>query len=425
MQAIAGFMKGNGLDVSKKPELAKSLVSGVRHFYRAPDQLYSLEGQPRDLDFVSCLDGLLDTKYYPVQMREWFNALKKGGHLVVRFEEYDNLKVGQFKMDFALYFNKYLKLIRREKQGKEYTYVFRKISGKPDPDEMDSWSFGIITLGTRNEWVEQMIRSIVKQKIKNFEIIVCGKYFEREEPYVRYVEMPKDDIPNLTRKKNRICEEAKYENIVVLHDRVVLEDGWFEGMKKWGNDWDFLGCSVEHNGNRSYDWFSTGYPTYLGEFDQQRAALLYDDWDRWAVTNAGIFILKKRVWNEVKWNEQDYYPGNDDMIYCTDLENRGFIPRFNPYAKCKALSFHALDLLYHEKDSRKIGKIKGPLVERAYWAVMSSLYKAFVNNPSLRGVRDNFAWKAASGAFKKARMAFLGGKVEDRSWSKVNKQEII
>lgn len=425
---LSRFLKGTGLDASVDPAPVRSLIPGIRHHVQEPNQLYSLQGrvEPDSLDFITSFYCLLDTKYYPLQMRQWLGALKAGGHLVIRFEEYDNLKVAQFKLDYALFFRHSLELSYRHKQGKTYTYVFRKVFANPDkPDGMARWTFGIITLGSRNEWVEQMIRSIVAQKIPHFEIIVCGKYFEREEPFIRYVEMPNDEIPNLTRKKNRIVQEARFENVVVLHDRIVLEDGWYEGMKRFGNDWDFLGCKVTHRGSRSYDWFTTGYPTYLMEFDQKRAALEYADWDRWAVINAGIFILKKRAFKEAQWNEKDYYPGNDDMIFCTDLENKGFLPRFNPYSSCRALSFHALDLLTHRKDAKRLGPITGPFVELWYWRIMRWWYGLFVRFPALRKLRENALWKSVGRAFKSLRLKLLNKEVNDQSWSKVNKQDII
>jgi hypothetical protein len=418
------FLSGNGLDASRNAEAARRLGVEARHYYAEPNQLYSLKeiaGREK-LDFVSCLDCLLETKFYPVLMREWFYALKKGGRIAVRFREDDVLRLGQLKMDVALFFRHDLKLVYRSKTAdNEYSYVWEKIRANPDKDEdVGKWSFGIVTTGTRNEWVERIIQSIARQKIPEFEIIVAGNYFERPEPFVKYVPV-EDHLPRLTKRKNEVCRHAKHENVVVLHDRVLLEDGWFEGMKKFGNCWDWLGCVVEHNGHRSYDWFSTGYPQYVSEFDRNRGALLYDDWDRWCVTNAGIFVIKKRVWEETQWNELDHYPGNDDMIFSTDLTNRGFFPRFNPYSRCAALSFHSVDAMYHAPNKLKLGKLTGPLAERLYQKANYAAADLFVKSKAFKRIQKSGAYRKIAETARKTRTRVLGRKVDDKSWSKTHK----
>lgn len=422
------FLQGQGLDASKNPGLAQSMEVKAKHHYQKPNQLYSLKdiaGREK-LDFVCCLDSFLDTKFYPILLREWFYALKKGGRIVVRFTERDNLRLNALKMDVALFFRHDLKLVYRAKTSEsEYTYVWEKLRQNPDKDEdIEKWTFGIVTNGTRNDWVEQMIQSIVRQKIPEFEIIVAGKYFDREEAFVKYIPV-EDHLPRVTRRKNEICRNAKYENIVVLHDRVVLDEGWFEGMKHFGNCWDWIGCVVEHKGSRSYDWFSTGYPQYLTEFDRNRGALAYEDWDKWSVTNAGIFIIKKRVWKEAEWNELDHYPGNDDMIFSTDLENRGFFPRFNPYSRCEALSFHSIDAMYHAFDERKLGRLTGPLPEVLYQKASYAASDLFSKSNAFRKLQKSKPYQKLSETMRKTRKKVLGKEVENKSWSKTNKVDII
>lgn len=428
-KGFTDFLKGRGIDASKNPAIARALGVSAEHSYSKPDQLYSLKdvaGREK-LDFVCSLDSLLETKFYPIVLREWFYALKKGGFIAARFKEKDNLRLNQLKMDVALFFRQDLKLVYRNKtEDGEYSYVWEKIRSNPDKDEdIGKWTFGIITNATRDEWVEEMIQSIVAQKIPDFEIIIVGKYnHQRKEPFIRYIPV-EDHLPRVTKRKNEICRHAKHENIAVMHDRAVLEDGWFEGMKRFGNCWDWIGCVVEHKGSRSYDWFSSGYPQYLTEFDRNRGALLYDDWDRWCVTNAGIFLIKKRVWEQAQWNELDHYPGNDDMIFSTDLENRGFTPRFNPYSRCKALSFHSIDAMYHAPDDKKLGKLTGPIAERIYQKLSYAASDLFVKSDTFKKLQKTGIYSSVAGTARKVRKKVLGKEVEDKSWSKTNKVNII
>lgn len=428
MNEIARCAKGNGLDFSKEAKAAQALFPGIQNKYLKPNQLYLVKdlAKPESLDFITSIGDLLDTKFYPVMLREWFSLVKKGGYIIIQFTEQDPIKVSRFKLDFALHFRHELKLVYREKQDFTYAYVFEKITGnRYKESDINRWTFGIITLGTRNEWVEKMIESIIAQKIPEFEIIICGKYeLKKNEKFIKYIQST-DHLPRVTKKKNKICENARYENVCVLHDRVVLDEGWFKGMKKFGNDWDYVGCIVTHEGTRSYDWFSSGYPVYLTQHDRNRGALLYDDWDPWAVTNAGIFLVKKSAWQNVQWNELDHYPGNDDMIFCADLAARGFIPRFNPYSTATALSFHSLDIVYHEFDEKKLGPLTGPIVEQAYWKIMFGLHDLFLKVKPLQVVKQNAIWGFASKTFKTVRLKLLNKKYFNESWSKKNKVDLI
>ena len=119
--------------------------------------------------------------------------------------------------------------------------------------------------------------------------------------------------------------------------------------------WDFAGCVVEHNGKRTNDWYTIGAPVQMiRDWGKNWGLLEYDDWDWWAGTNAGIFLIKKHAWEKAGWNNLDYYPGNDDLICCNDLEMNGMIPRFNPFAKTIALSYNTAAVLRHKKNSKKL-----------------------------------------------------------------------
>ena len=48
-------------------------------------------------------------------------------------------------------------------------------------------------------------------------------------------------------EKNIICEEAQYENLVVMHDRISFAPGWYDRMKRYGN---YLTLSVLYKCSR-------------------------------------------------------------------------------------------------------------------------------------------------------------------------------
>ncbi len=59
----------------------------------------------------------------------------------------------------------------------------------------------------------------------------------------------------ITKKKNIITINAKYENIVYLHDYIIFEDEWYEGQLKSGNDFKIRMDKIKDiHGNRYRDW---------------------------------------------------------------------------------------------------------------------------------------------------------------------------
>jgi len=96
----------------------------------------------------------------------------------------------------------------------------------------------------------------------------------------------------ITRKKNLITKNAKYENIVFLHDYIALEDDWYKGFIKFGNDWDICMTKIKDIfGNRFRDWVTWDHPKY-----GRRAYLDYDDKTyKYNYISGSYWVAKKYV----------------------------------------------------------------------------------------------------------------------------------
>ncbi len=113
------------------------------------------------------------------------------------------------------------------------------------------------------------------------------------------------------------------------------------------------------------------------------------------------------------------------MIFSTDLENRGFFPRFNPYSRCKALSFHAIDAMYHAFNDKKLGRLTGPVLERVYQKANYAASDLAVKSEAFEKLRKSGVYKGVTETVRGMRKKILGRKVENKSWSKVNKVDKI
>ena len=59
----------------------------------------------------------------------------------------------------------------------------------------------------------------------------------------------------ITKKKNIITQNAKYENIVYMHDYFMFDKNWYNGFLKFGNNWDVcMNTIINIFGERFRDW---------------------------------------------------------------------------------------------------------------------------------------------------------------------------
>jgi hypothetical protein len=361
------YVAGKGIDISKKPYLKTS----AKKQYIQPDNFFSLKSQGiESFDYILCDDIIQETKYYRIIIKESFYALKKGGHLIISYipknPKKSLLPFEELEKEIFFLMKDAVDIVYTYIDGKRCTLVAKKTKENPSiPEDINQWSFGIVTRGTTDNIVDEIIENIREQKIPKYEIIICGKYAGKylKSKDIKYIYfMEKDDKGWITKKKNLICENAIYENLFVMHDRIKLHKNWFSGMKKYGNNWEILSCVIEQNGNRTYDWLSLKYPLedikskcYLGSH------LDYSDWDKWIYIDGGMIIMKKYVWEKVPWENSRYYAEAEDSKLSQDQTRYGFMIRFNPYSTCESFRFnHPYSKIYVKKNSKRYGGLTGP-----------------------------------------------------------------
>ncbi|RJQ38231.1 hypothetical protein C4559_02035 [Candidatus Microgenomates bacterium] len=327
MKNINNFFSGKGISIKLPPTKANNL-------YR-PTAQYGIEC----FNFVHVNKGCFVKKNAPIILKECFFLLKPSGYLIIDYLQNKDLSFQAMEELFWWLFKGNYEIKLHKKNLLSQIIVQKKKSVFTKEDNIEKWTFGIVTNGERNDWLEEIIHSIQNLKIPNYEIIVCGKYKNRKEKNFTYIDFnQRGEKGWITKKKNLICEKAKYENLCIIHDRLVFDKNWYEGIKKYGNAFELLGCTQIEKTTKTHagDWLTLGGP--IGTL-YKIARIKETDWDYYTFLSGQLMIIKKSIWRKILWNETMYWGDQEDGDISFRARDLGYLIRFNPYSSLTALAW--------------------------------------------------------------------------------------
>lgn len=350
------FKTNSGLTVDVSLNRIDDLPE-AEHFYVEANNFYTLKNKYKyeSIDLIMSQNLIFQTKYHRILLKEWMNFCKVGGMIIIRFSEKNRKNVVFLLSEIFALFGNDIEVDWTKDKKKIEIVITKKKPMLDSSDSIDKWTFGIVTRGTKDHWVDNSIRSIEALGIPKYEIIVCGKYDGKYKNKVKCIYFTeKDNLGWITKKKNLIMEAATYDNAVIVHDRIFFDKTWFDGMKRYGNYFDVLSCPRPEIGTNMQggDWVAirpdNGWVGYLD----------YSDWDENVHIDGGLYIIKKSVWKKVPWNEYLHWNLGEDTELSRRYHKFGVVPRFNPYARCYATEWRHGHLPSFEIDSQKLGRLK-------------------------------------------------------------------
>lgn len=183
------------------------------------------------------------------------------------------------------------------------------------------FTFGIITSGTEDEAIDIIIDSIEKQNIPTYEIVIVGNS-KVSRKNTRIVQFNDEVVPKwITRKKNIITNVAKLENIVYLHDYVVLTDNWYESFLEFGNDFDLCMSKItNHDGTRYRDWCICMWDNDIIKDivgTERKCILPYDEerFKKHMYFSGAYWVAKRKVMMQYPLNEQLVWGQGEDVLW--------------------------------------------------------------------------------------------------------------
>jgi len=220
-----------------------------------------------------------------------------------------------------------------------------------------TFSFGICASENNIKYHQTIIDSIKNLNIptENYEIILIGD--SKCNPQlndIRFIEFD-ETIRNgwITKKKNILAQESKFENLVIVHDYITFEKDWYDGYLKFGNNFIVsMNKIVDPNNERFVDWLVLHEEIKVPNSE----LLLPYDWlhcSKCMYIPGNYFVVKKQFLLNNPLNENLIWGQAEDVEWSRRIRN--YINfAINPNSSVKLLKFKEYKFNEMSEQSKEI-----------------------------------------------------------------------
>lgn len=199
-----------------------------------------------------------------------------------------------------------------------------------------NFTFGIITSPGTDVFIQQIVDSICEENIPQFEIIIIGGSVSLDLGELRVIPFDENQKPMwITKKKNLVTENAKYENIVYLHDYIKLMPGWYDGFVQYGNNFEVCMTPILNADNTRFRdwtlWFNDPNP-------DRRRLLPYSETNlsKHMYISGAYWVAKKSFMKEFPLDETLSWGESEDVKWSKQIREK-YQFKINTNSKVKLL----------------------------------------------------------------------------------------
>lgn len=240
-----------------------------------------------------------------------------------------------------------------------------------------NFTFGIVTNGSNDTNINEIIDSIETQNIPEYEIIIVGNSTVKRKrtKIIEFDESIKTSW--ITRKKNIITNCSEFENIVYLHDYIKLDVGWYDGFLKFGNSFDLcMNKIINFDGTRYRDWClcmwnDPNIPHVDGQYNRlisdivepgMRCLLPYDEtkFIKHMYFSGAYWVAKKSAMMEFPLNEELVWGQGEDVVWSIKVREK-YNFSMNQHSQVKMLKYKPV--LYNIVDDDVLNKLSEKLLK--------------------------------------------------------------
>jgi len=238
------------------------------------------------------------------------------------------------------------------------------------------FTFGIITDGQSDGNLAKIVDSIRVMCIPKYEIIIVGNTSLRFLSGASHIDIiPFDESKPkwITRKKNLICQLAKFENVVLLHDYVVFHADWYTGFLQFGNSFDVcINRILNLDGSRFRDYLL--FSPYMRSIDSGFGSQCLLPYDfkltpmiaRLAYISGAYYVVKKDVALRYPLDETKCWAEGEDVEFSYRTACAGICIQMNQHSTVSLLKMKDILAPMHEiVDSRLLDRLRSLTPEEA------------------------------------------------------------
>jgi hypothetical protein len=214
----------------------------------------------------------------------------------------------------------------------------------------------------------------------NHEILVVGPQSDKYNKYnVKYVDVKQfrdEQYAEISKKKNVIIHAATKPNLMIVHDRYILGENFFEGFEEYGYDFDFLTV-------KQYDKNGNEFPAYCATIDKLRLAgqIKVENYNNLYETqylNGGLIIFKTHTAKDIKFNDLLMWNQMEDVEIAKVAMEKGVIPRINFISTATTLDVKEGYLASWINESQYANRLNSPFIgisTKSHKAVLKRISK--------------------------------------------------
>jgi len=195
------------------------------------------------------------------------------------------------------------------------------------PKRPDGYSFCIITDGKDPGLTLREIASIHALGMPSYEVVLGGRWRGPTDGMkCSFADLSQlADTGRIGEMRNVLGQQATQGHIIFADDDLVFNGDFYEGLLRYGEDYDALSCRILNpDGTRYWDW-----KKHVNGKDYLLPYHLSSPW----VSLTGTFsILKADLFDSIKWNPLLGFYAGEDVDFSERLRAGGARIRFNPYS---------------------------------------------------------------------------------------------
>lgn len=269
------------------------------------------------------------------------------------------------------YFASALQVIARSALSVTYQKVATLLAEVDD--DLDGWTFGIPVGPEDATILNAIVQRILEIDLPHKEILLCGTPGSNFA-YFNEVRIVGEDIPappvQICKKKNRLAQEARYSNLVILHDRVFLPRHFGEMVRRFGPRYPLMTLQSLFFDNRlsMHPRRYSDCCVAMGEIahglqglqrssgksvmiapsvfpDVERTGLPYANPMRYSkdltYPTGSLYLCRKEVWNAFALDESLFWSEYEDVEHGIRVSRAGIPARVNPYGITQTITSRA------------------------------------------------------------------------------------